>query len=86
VSNPKKQSNKRLSNRSRKAALKRYFDVDAPYRLSCINHNRYFYDEDHRSVRFLIPEDARVLELGSGIGELLAALKPAYGVVISAPP
>jgi len=80
VTNPTKQSNERHSNRSRKAALKRYFDAAAPYRLSWINRNQYFYDEDHRYMRFLIPEDARVLELGCGIGELLAALKPSYGV------
>jgi ubiquinone/menaquinone biosynthesis C-methylase UbiE len=33
-------------------------------------------------VRFYIPADARVLEVGSGNGDLLAALNPSYGVGI----
>ena len=33
-----------------------------------------------RYYQFLIPPDSRVLELGCGCGELLAALKPAQGV------
>lgn len=32
--------------------------------------------------RYLIPEHARVLELGCGAGNLLASLKPSYGVGI----
>jgi SAM-dependent methyltransferase len=65
---------------SRKGALQSYFDRIAPDRLSWIERNRYFYDEDQRYMKFLIPENARVLDLGCGIGELLAALKPRYGV------
>jgi SAM-dependent methyltransferase len=64
----------------RRAVLKDYFDRNAKDRLSWIKKNSYFYDEDQRYMRFLIPEGARVLELGCGIGELLAALKPAQGV------
>jgi SAM-dependent methyltransferase len=33
-------------------------------------------------ARFYVPADARVLELGSGNGDLLAALQPAYGLGI----
>jgi len=33
-------------------------------------------------MRFLIPPGKRVLELGCGRGDLLAALKPSYGVGI----
>lgn len=31
-------------------------------------------------MRFLVPEGQRVLDLGCGGGDLLASLKPAYGV------
>jgi len=37
-------------------------------------------------MRFLIPEDVRVLEIGCGIGNLLAALKPSHGVGIDISP
>ena len=33
-------------------------------------------------ARFYVPADARVLEVGSGNGDLLAALKPSYGLGI----
>jgi SAM-dependent methyltransferase len=36
--------------------------------------------------RFVIPEGARVLELGSGRGELLAALNPSFGIGIDISP
>ncbi|MEQ8667342.1 MAG: glycosyltransferase [Rhodospirillales bacterium] len=45
-----------------------------------IDKNRAFHQEDRRYLRFLIPEGLRILDLGCGIGEILAALKPSYGV------
>jgi SAM-dependent methyltransferase len=45
----------------------------------------FYYEEDTRMMRFLVPPGLRVLELGSGSGALLAALEPseATGVDIS---
>src|SRR3977135_1427720 len=41
------------------------------------------YHEEYRTLlRCLIPPGKRVLELGCGRGDLLAALKPSYGVGI----
>ncbi len=40
----------------------------------------YFHAEDTRYLRFVIPQGARVLDLGCANGATLAALKPAYGV------
>src|SRR5262249_46890910 len=40
----------------------------------------FFHDEDLLYLKFVIPEGARVLELGCGTGALLAQLKPSFGV------
>src|ERR1700687_3720710 len=39
-----------------------------------------YREDDRKFMRFLIPPGKRVLELGCGEGELLAALQPSYGV------
>jgi len=50
------------------------------------NKSRYYYDNQLRYFRFLIPEGSRVLEIGSGLGDLLAGVKPGYGVGIDISP
>jgi SAM-dependent methyltransferase len=47
---------------------------------------RYYRQRLIDFYRFLIPSGMRVLELGCGHGDLLAALKPAYGVGIDLSP
>lgn len=42
----------------------------------------YYYDEEQRYWRFLVPDSVSVLELGCGTGDLLAALKPSEGLGI----
>src|ERR1700716_4621798 len=44
--------------------------------------NAAYREDDRKFMRFLIPPGKRVLELGCGRGDLLAALKPSYGVGI----
>jgi SAM-dependent methyltransferase len=42
--------------------------------------NAAYRESDRKFMRFLIPPGKRVLELGCGRGDLLAALEPSYGV------
>src|SRR5579859_4231877 len=44
--------------------------------------NAAYHEDDFKFMRFLIPPGKRVLELGCGTGDLLAALEPSYGVGI----
>jgi SAM-dependent methyltransferase len=52
----------------------------APDREEWIERNRFYYDEDERYLKFLVPTGLRVLDLGCGTGRLLAALQPSRGV------
>ena len=46
----------------------------------------YFHAEDDRYMRFLIPEGARVLELGCGVGDQLNSLRPSHGMGVDFSP
>src|SRR5437016_14613033 len=48
--------------------------------------NAAYHADDRKFMQFLIPPGKRVLELGCGRGDLLAALKPSYGVGIDFSP
>ncbi len=65
---------------ARKENIRRHVDGAAGGRVKWLNRARFFHDEDLRYLKFLIPENTRVLDLGCGTGHLLAALKPSFGV------
>jgi SAM-dependent methyltransferase len=65
---------------ARKRELRQQTDASASERRNWLARTRFFHDEDLRYLKFLIPEGARVLELGCGTGDVLAALKPSHGV------
>ena len=44
--------------------------------------NQSFYSDLEKIHKLLIPTGLRILEIGCGVGDLLAALKPSYGVGI----
>src|SRR5438034_3004036 len=65
---------------ARKREIRRLADASAPERRQWLARGAFFHDEDLLYLKFLIPEGARVLELGCGTGDLLAALMPLFGV------
>ena len=65
---------------ARKRDIRRLADASAPERRKWLARAAFFHEEDLRYLKFLIPEGARMLELGCGTGDLLAALKPSFGV------
>ncbi len=69
---------------SKLEATRAKFDALAPDRPRWKKQNWYYYKKVTDYFRFFVPEGARVLEIGSGDGDLLAALKPSRGVGIDA--
>ncbi len=71
-----------LKSEDQKRTIRERFEALAGERESWQRRNRYYYQDQERFFRFLVPEGLRVLEIGCGLGDLLAALKPARGVGI----
>ena len=65
-----------------KEKIRKRFDLLAEKRQYWRNRNRYYYDNQEKYFRFLIPEGLSILELGCGTGDLLYALRPKRGVGI----
>ena len=68
---------------ARKEAIHRQFEDVASQRSGWLERGSYFHSEDLLYLKFLIPEGARILELGCGTGHLLAKLKPSCGVGVN---
>lgn len=66
----------------RKRQIHLHSEALGPKRQEWIDKNAYYYSADLAYMRFLVPEGARILELGCGNGHLLAGLSPSYGVGI----
>ena len=69
-----------MINSARKKAIALHADEIASQREYWLQKNAYYYQDDHTYMRFLVPAGKRVLDLGCGTGDLLAALAPSYGV------
>ena len=63
-----------------KKLLHQYFESSALSRPKWLKRHRMYYNSLEKYYSFLIPQNQRVIEIGCGMGDLLAALKPAYGV------
>jgi SAM-dependent methyltransferase len=70
----------------RKQQIRAASDALATKRRAWRQRNAFFHEEDLRYLRFLIPTGSRVLEVGCGTGDLLAALEPSRGVGIDISP
>src|SRR5262245_494776 len=75
-----------LSNNPRKHDLLQHIEAHVDEQQRWREFNSAYYEDDRRYMQFLVPPGKRVLELGCGRGELLAALKPAYGVGVDFSP
>jgi len=63
-------------------ALAAFFDTFAPVEQRWRRRNRTYHALVARIMRFFVLPGASVLEIGSGSGDLLAALRPTHGVGI----
>jgi SAM-dependent methyltransferase len=70
----------------RKAAILDHANRFANSRANWRAKAGFFHSEDEAYLRFLIPPGSRILEIGCGIGETLAALQPSSGVGIDFSP
>lgn len=66
--------------------IQTYFEQIAPQLDWWSDRNRYYYQDLERLHQFLVPVGSRVLEIGCGTGNLLAAVQPALGVGIDFAP
>ena len=69
-------------NEDKKQAICERFDQLVEEREYWQRRADYYYADQQRFFRFLVPEGCRVLEIGCGLGDLLAAVRPSYGVGI----
>ena len=59
---------------------RKIFESLVPLRERFCRKNHYYYDDLRRFYQFHVPAGRRVLEIGCASGDLLAALKPSFGV------
>ncbi len=64
----------------KKQLVREHFDRLALQRDYWQRRASYYYEDQIRYFRFLIPEGLRILEVGCGLGDLLASLKPVRGL------
>jgi SAM-dependent methyltransferase len=69
-----------------KQKIRAHFDRLAPEIDRWRRKSWYYHREIERFAKFVIPAGSSVLELGSGTGELLAALQPREGVGVDISP
>ena len=62
--------------------IEKHFEALAPEYDKIRARNWYYYENLKKRYKKLVPERERVLEVGCGTGEVLASLKPSFGVGI----
>lgn len=71
---------------SRKDIILHQADEYAVDYLKWMRRKTYFCNEDIKYLKFLIPKNLKILDIGCGLGDKLAALEPSYGVGIDLSP
>ena len=66
--------------RGQKSRVQAFYDELGDRREAWIARSRYYYDGIQTLLRQLVPVDQRVLDVGCGNGDQLAALQPSVGV------
>ena len=70
----------------RQQTVRTLFEALAPEVDRWVERNRAFHEADRAYLRFLVPDNASVLEIGCGLGDTLAFLEPSRGVGIDLSP
>src|ERR1035438_7620558 len=63
-----------------------FYNRTASSRQKWKKRNSFYHRSLERYFSFIIPENSRVTEIGCGLGDLLHAVKPGYGVGIDFSP
>ena len=63
-----------------------FYNRTASSRQKWKKRNSFYHRSLERYFSFIIPENSRVIEIGCGLGDLLHAVKPGYGVGIDFSP
>jgi ubiquinone/menaquinone biosynthesis C-methylase UbiE len=71
-----------ISLQGKKAEIMDYMDLTAPVRDKWIRLNRYYYKDLTKFLKYHIPENSSIIEIGCGTGYLLNSLNPSRGVGI----
>ncbi|MEI7663763.1 MAG: glycosyltransferase [Bacteroidota bacterium] len=69
-----------------KEDIKEFFNKTATSRPKWKRRNGFYHGSLQKYFSFVIAENSRVLEIGCGPGDLLASMKPSYGVGIDFAP
>ena len=69
-----------------KERVRDHYDRLATARDLWYRRSRFYHEHIERTVRALIPAGSAVVELGSGTGNLLAALQPSRGLGLDLSP
>ena len=66
--------------------IAQHYDRLADCRYKFLKRNKYYYKTLFKQYCYFIPEGKKVLEIGCATGDLLAALKPSYGLGVDISP
>lgn len=70
----------------KKEEIRDFYNRTALSRGKWKKRNRFYHTSLQKYFSYIIPENSRVIEIGCGLGDLLASVKPAYGVGIDFAP